>query len=150
MTMKMPPSRRIAELDLSDPHIQARVRRLRALARTLDLAFEIPGTGRRFGLDSVIGLIPGVGDAATAALSGYIVYEAWRLGASRATLGKMLGNIGLDFAAGSIPVLGDLFDFAFKANVRNLRLLGIDVRNPEPGPRRGVANTAPRPSGQAV
>jgi Domain of unknown function (DUF4112) len=104
-----------------------RLARLRMLARLMDNAFQIPGTGVRFGLDSLLGLIPGAGDALTAGVSLYIVYEAAMLGATKRQLALMLGNIALDTAAGSVPVLGDLFDLTFKANILNLRMMGIEV-----------------------
>lgn len=121
--------------DPHDPHtlhdaVSDRVRRiarLRLIARLMDNAIEIPGTGIRFGLDSLIGLIPGAGDAVTAGVSLYIVYEAAKLGATRGQLAMMLGNIAIDTLVGTIPVLGDLFDLTFKANVRNLRMMGIEV-----------------------
>jgi len=77
----------------------------------------------RFGLDSVIGLIPGVGDLSTAAISAYLVYEAKQLGVPKRTLARMLANVGFDFAVGSVPLLGDILDFAFKSNRRNVKLL---------------------------
>jgi hypothetical protein len=104
-----------------------RLARLRFLARLMDSAVAIPGTNIRFGLDSIIGLIPGAGDALSAGVSLYIVYEAAQLGATRKQLTMMLGNIALDTLAGSVPVLGDVFDLTFKANIRNLRMLGIEV-----------------------
>jgi len=99
------------------------VRTARALARVLDSAVGIPGTKLRVGLDAILGLIPGGGDVAAAALSGYIVLTAARRGVPRAVLGRMLLNVLVDTAVGSIPVLGDLFDVAFKSNVRNVELL---------------------------
>ncbi|HET8553049.1 MAG TPA: DUF4112 domain-containing protein [Gammaproteobacteria bacterium] len=99
------------------------MRRLARLAKLLDGEFRIPGTGWRFGLDPLIGLIPGVGDAVSAGLSLWIVIEARDLGAPTGTLMKMLGNIALDFATGLVPVLGDIFDAGFKANMRNVTLL---------------------------
>src|SRR5215212_3013184 len=87
---------------------------VRALARVLDSAVRIPGTNIRFGADSLIGLVPGLGDMAGAVLSGYIVLVATRLGAPTPVVARMLLNIGLDTLAGSIPVLGDLFDVAWK------------------------------------
>lgn len=83
----------------------------------------MPGTGVRFGLDPVLGLIPGAGDVAGAALSGYMVLVARELGASRAVIVRMLANVAVDTAVGAIPVLGDLFDVAWKSNTRNLALL---------------------------
>lgn len=103
------------------------IRRLSRLARLMDVQFRLPGTKFRYGLDGLIGLIPGVGDVAGAAISGYIVLEAKRLGASNWILARMIGNVLIEVVIGAIPVLGDLFDIVFKANVRNLRLLGIGV-----------------------
>lgn len=93
------------------------------LARWMDSRFRIPGTDIRFGLDGLIGLIPGVGDFSTFLVSGYLVLLMARNGASGFVLARMLFNIVLDAALGSIPFIGDLFDFAFKANVANVRLM---------------------------
>ena len=98
------------------------LRRLEALGSLLDSRFRLPG-GFRFGLDPLIGLVPGVGDGISAIVSLYIVLEAYRLGASRGTLARMLLNIGLDLGVGIIPIVGDVADFAFKSNRRNLDLL---------------------------
>ena len=106
----------------------ARIRRLAALSRLLDDSFGIPGTRWRFGLDGLLGLIPGAGDAATAVLSAYIINEARKLGVRRGTLARMLGNLAVDVAVGAVPVIGDLFDVAFKANRRNMRLLVRELR----------------------
>lgn len=108
-------------------------RRLAALARfaeLLDSGIRIPRTQLRFGLDPLIGLIPGVGDAAGAVLAGWILVEAIRLGASRATLVRIAGNIALDAGVGAVPLIGDIFDFAWKANVRNVTLLERHLRDP--------------------
>ncbi len=99
------------------------IERLDRLAHLLDEQFRVPGLGWRFGLDGLLGLIPGVGDAATMLLSLYLVHQAHRLGAPPALIGRMLANVALDTMVGGVPVLGDLFDFAWKANRRNLRLL---------------------------
>lgn len=99
----------------------AALRRLEGLVGLLDDRFRIGGF--RFGLDGLLGLAPGVGDAATGLVAAYVVFEAWRLGASTPTLVRMAANVAIDAAVGSIPVLGDLFDFAWKANRRNLDLL---------------------------
>ncbi|HEX5577408.1 MAG TPA: DUF4112 domain-containing protein, partial [Gemmatimonadaceae bacterium] len=84
----------------------------------------------RFGLDSVIGLIPGVGDLTGAALSGYIVLTAARMGVPSAVLGRMLLNLGLDTLVGTVPLLGDLFDVGFRANTRNAALLDRYLERP--------------------
>ena len=100
-----------------------RLERLRAFARLLDVAIGIPGTNVRFGLDGLLGLVPGVGDGATALISLYLVYEARQLGVPRRKIARMLANVGIDAALGAIPVIGDLFDFVWKANTRNLAIL---------------------------
>jgi hypothetical protein len=84
----------------------------------------------RFGLDPIIGLIPGVGDAAGAVLAGWVLVEAIRLGASRATVVRIAGNIALDAGLGAVPLLGDIFDFAWKANLRNVALLERHLTDP--------------------
>lgn len=99
------------------------IQRLRKLSRLLDNAIAIPGTKFRVGLDPIIGLIPGAGDLVGTALSAYIVIEAARLGVPRSALGKMISNILLESVVGTIPVLGDWFDFAWKANTKNMELL---------------------------
>ena len=103
-------------------------RRVAALAVLLDSAFVVPGTSVRVGLDPLVGLIPAAGDAISAAASLYIVYEGWRLGASRGQVAAMLGNVAIDALAGVVPGLGDVVDMAFKANMRNLAILGITPR----------------------
>lgn len=93
------------------------------LAFLLDDAFRIPGTKIRFGWDTIVGLIPGIGDAATTVIALAPVATAWKLGAGRWLLARMLGNVAIDAVIGSIPVVGDAFDLFFKANRRNARLL---------------------------
>lgn len=101
----------------------ARVKRIRWLAKSLDEAFRVPGTGYRFGWDQIVGLVPGGGDVATGLLASYIVVEAARLGIPRRTLWRMIANVAVDMAVGAVPLAGDLFDFAFKANRKNLKLV---------------------------
>ena len=108
----------------------SQLQRLRVLSHLLDDSLRVPGTGFRFGLDAVIGLVPGIGDATGAALSAYVLVEAGRLGAPRATLLRMAGNVALEAIAGAVPFLGDLFDAGWKANLRNLRLLEAHLANP--------------------
>jgi hypothetical protein len=99
------------------------VRLARLLADLLDRRFTIPGTDIRIGLDPLIGLIPGVGDAAVNLIGFFIVVMAAQLGLPRIVLVRMTGNIAVNAAIGAIPVLGDLFSVWFKSNIRNLRLL---------------------------
>jgi len=106
------------------------LRRARALARALDTAVGIPGTPIRFGLDAILGLIPGGGDLAAAALSGYIILIAVRRDVPPAVLWRMLGNIGIDTVVGSVPIVGDLFDVAYKSNVKNVELLERHMTEP--------------------
>src|SRR3546814_10853128 len=89
----------------------------------LERAFVVPGSNRPFGLDAIIGLIPVVGDVVAALLSGYVIWEARNLGMSKWQLTRMGVNTAIDTALGAIPVAGDLFDFAFRSNTRNLRII---------------------------
>jgi hypothetical protein len=110
--------------DFAQPRSRAaRIARINALATLLDTALVIPGTGVRFGLDAVIGLVPAVGDLVTTLLSLFVVHEAYQLGAPRHLLARMLGNVALDGLFGAVPVVGDAFDVMWRANRRNIRLL---------------------------
>ena len=110
----------------SEPASLAQARRL---AQLLDNSIPLPG-GYRIGWDAIIGLVPGLGDGAGALLSAYIVLQAVRLGASREVLVRMVGNVALEALVGTVPFLGDVFDAAFKSNVRNVRLLERHLENP--------------------
>jgi Domain of unknown function (DUF4112) len=96
---------------------------MRDLARVLDEAIRIPGTNIRIGLDALLGLLPGGGDVAGGLFSGVIILQAARLGVPTSVLARMLGNVALDVVFGAIPILGDVFDVAWRANTRNVRLL---------------------------
>lgn len=110
----------------ASPDPQAAVReRLRRLAWLLDSSIRVPGTRWTVGIDALIGLVPVLGDAAGVLLSSYIVFEAARLGASKGVLARMALNIAVEGLVGAVPLLGDLFDAGFKANQRNIRLLGL-------------------------
>jgi hypothetical protein len=115
--------------DAATPEAAA-VTRLRTLSHYLDSAVRVPGTEYRVGLDPLVGLLPVVGDAPAAAASAYIVAEAAGLGVPRSTLARMVVNLVVDAVFGSIPVVGDLFDAAWKANQRNVRLL--EARRSDP------------------
>jgi hypothetical protein len=97
--------------------------RARTIARLLDSAVGIPGTGIRVGLDPLLGLVPGAGDVAGAVLSGYMILLGARLGAPPATIARMLVNVAVDTVAGTVPLLGDAIDVGWKSNMRNLALL---------------------------
>ena len=97
--------------------------RMRDLARVLDEAVRIPGTNIRIGLDALLGLLPGGGDIAGGVFSGLIILQAARAGAPTPVLGRMLANVAIDVVLGTVPLLGDLFDVAWRANSRNVRLL---------------------------
>jgi len=105
------------------PEEEIALQRVARLAYWLDDRFQIPGTRLRMGLDGLLGLIPGIGDTATALVAAYIVLEAARLGVPKRTLARMIANVGVDYIVGLVPLLGDLGDFAWKANRRNARML---------------------------
>jgi hypothetical protein len=106
------------------PHVAAsRYRRLRHVAVLMDGLVRIPGTKFRLGLNSLIGLPPGAGDAMLTAISLWIVWEGSKLGLPRQKIMRMLGNVAVEAALGSVPVLGDVFDIVWKANLRNLAII---------------------------
>jgi len=102
---------------------RAAVDRLDMLATLFDTAVLIPGTNIRFGLEALLRLWPGVGDAAASMLSLYLLYEASRLGVPRLLIGRMLANVVLEGVLGAVPIAGDAFDVLFRANRRNIALL---------------------------
>jgi len=105
------------------PGQERRLESLRHVSRLLDSAFEVPGTSWRFGLDPIIGLIPGFGDLISPLFTVAILVQAWELGVPKVVQARMLINAGTDTLVGAVPLLGDLFDFAWKANDLNLALL---------------------------
>ncbi|MEQ9354812.1 DUF4112 domain-containing protein [Coleofasciculus chthonoplastes] len=108
------------------------LKRLRRLSHLLDNAIPIPGTPWRFGLDPVLGLLPGAGDFLGTAFSTYIVLEAARIGIPRSLLGQMVINILLDTVIGSVPIVGDIADATWKANAKNIELLETYWDSPQP------------------
>jgi predicted aconitase with swiveling domain len=111
---------------MTEPDIETREERLERLDRLawlLDNSIKVPGTSWRIGIDGLIGLIPGFGDVAGALLSSYVVTEAARAGASMSLILRMGLNVVIETVVGVIPLVGDVFDFAFKANARNVKLL---------------------------
>ncbi|QLK27082.1 DUF4112 domain-containing protein [Natrinema zhouii] len=106
---------------------EAAIKRMRVVAHALDEGVPIPGTNFRVGLDPIVGILPGAGDAAAAGVSLYLVVEAARMDVSQSTLLRMLANIGVDTVIGSVPVLGVIFDAFWKANKWNLKLVLEDL-----------------------
>ncbi|HET9416019.1 MAG TPA: DUF4112 domain-containing protein [Candidatus Limnocylindria bacterium] len=106
------------------------------LAWLLDNSIPVPGTGgRRFGVDAIIGLVPGIGDVASGFLGLLVVWRGSRMGLPRIVVGRMLLNTLLDIAVGAIPVLGDAFDLWFKASTRNLNLMRRHLERPDASTR---------------
>jgi hypothetical protein len=110
-------------LKATGPNRSETVARLDALAKLMDSAIAVPGTRLRIGLDSVIGLVPGIGDLASALISSYIIWEARQLGVPRWKIARMIANTALDTTVGAIPVVGDVLDVFYKSNRRNLKIL---------------------------
>jgi hypothetical protein len=108
----------------------ARPAEVRRLARVLDTAFRVPGTQFRFGVDPLLGILPGIGDVLGGFFSGYILYVGVRAGAPKAVLLRMFFNVAIDTLFGAIPLFGDLLDAGWKANTRNVRLLERYLENP--------------------
>lgn len=97
--------------------------RLESVAKLMDGIFIVPGTNIRIGLDSAIGLLPGVGDLATSCVAAYLIWEAHKLGAPKTLLARMIGNALIDTTIGAVPILGDAFDVMFRSNMKNMALL---------------------------
>lgn len=108
--------------------------RLDGLAKVMDSVIKIPGTEVRIGFDALLGLLPGIGDAVSAAIGSYIIWEAKRLGVSKLTLARMAGNTAIDTVLGAIPLIGDIFDVAFRANMKNVALLRAHLEKRGVGP----------------
>lgn len=98
-------------------------RRIEAMEALLEGLFVLPGTNRRVGLDSLIGLVPVIGDLVTAGMGAWIIWEARNLGMPKWQLARMAGHVGIDTLIGAIPFAGDLFDFLYKSNTKNLRII---------------------------
>jgi hypothetical protein len=114
-----PTDQRIADLKRREETQQ----RLRRIAKLMDSQIRVPVLGLRIGADAVLGLVPGVGDAITGLIGAYLIYEAQRLGIPRSAVLRMVANIVFDTAVGAIPVAGDIWDFFFRANDRNMQIL---------------------------
>ena len=118
----------MAETQTSRPTaLPVEIARLDRLATALDSRYRIPGTGIRFGWDTILGLVPGIGDAASLLPTAYMVWLGHKAGVRAPTLVRMSGNAAIDAVIGTIPILGDVFDVAFKANRRNVELLKSEL-----------------------
>ena len=109
--------------------------RVEALDLLLERSFHIPGTKIPFGLDSIIGLVPVLGDVVTAVMGAYMVWEARNLGMSKWHLIRMTANVGVDTALGAIPLIGDVFDLVWRSNSKNLRIIKKHLDKHHPGTR---------------
>jgi Domain of unknown function (DUF4112) len=116
-----------------EPH--AVRQRVEALELLLERSFHIPGTKVPIGLDSIVGLVPVLGDVVTAAMGAYMVWEARNLGMSKFQLMRMAANVGIDTVLGAIPLAGDLFDFIWRSNSKNLRIIKKHLDKHHPGTR---------------
>lgn len=108
---------------VSPEEIEMSVARLEALAKVMDSIITIPGTNVRLGVDALLGLLPVIGDAISATISSYLIWEAKRLGVSRFLLARMAGNVMIDTVVGAVPLVGDVFDVAYRSNLKNIALL---------------------------
>lgn len=108
-------------------------KRIEAMEHLLERSFSVPGTKIPIGVDSIVGLVPVLGDIITTALGAYIVWEAKNLGMPKWKLWRMAGNVGFDAVLGAVPVVGDAADFLFRSNTRNLRIVKkhLDAHHPE-------------------
>ena len=134
----MPPSTpntdAIFEALVADRNNPAALRkRIETLELLLERSFTIPGINRPVGLDAIVGLVPVVGDVMTAVMGAYIIWEARNLGMPKWKLWRMMGNLGVDTALGAIPLVGDAFDFLFRSNTRNLRIIRKHLDKHHPG-----------------
>ncbi|MFC7499584.1 DUF4112 domain-containing protein [Enterovirga sp. GCM10030262] len=121
-------------------------RRLEAMEGVLERLFVIPGINRPIGLDSIVGLIPVIGDIVTASMGAWLVWEARNLGMSKFDLARMAGNIGVDTLVGAVPLVGDLFDFAFRSNTRNLKIVKRYLDKHHPSTMTVEGETVARPN----
>ena len=126
--------RMAAQLPLGTDAFSVR-QRIEALEKLLEGVFVIPGINRRVGLDSLVGLLPVAGDAITAAMGLYLVWEARNLGLPKWKLWRMAGNVGVDTLIGAVPLVGDLFDFLFRSNTRNLKIIKRHLDKHHPATR---------------
>ena len=107
--------------------------RIEALEHLLERSFVVPGINRPIGLDAIVGLVPVVGDVITAIMGAYLIWEARNLGMPKWKIWRMVGNLGVDTTLGAIPLVGDAFDFLFRSNTRNLKIIKKHLDKHHPG-----------------
>ncbi|WP_234028802.1 DUF4112 domain-containing protein [Pseudoblastomonas halimionae] len=128
------PTRMIPQVPLGrEPHHIRQ--RIEALEYVLERSFTVPGWGRKFGVDALAGLVPIAGDIITGALSAYLVWEARNLGLPKWKLARMAMNVGIDSTLGMVPIVGDAFDFFYRSNSRNLRIVKSHLDKHHPAAR---------------
>lgn len=119
--------------DRTDP--AALRKRIEAMEMILERSFVVPGINRPIGLDAIVGLVPVIGDVITAVMGAYLIWEARNLGMPKWKIARMMGNLGIDTALGAVPLAGDFFDFMFRSNTRNLRIIIKHLDKHHPGSR---------------
>ena len=124
---------RLTRLRSLTPQQEQRLTGLRRIAELLDNAFVVPGTSYRVGLDPILGVLPGLGDLISPLFTIGVLLQARALGVPKVVQGRMMINAGVDALRGTVPVIGDLFDFAWKANAKNLALLELHAREERSG-----------------
>jgi hypothetical protein len=130
---------RLTRLRQLTPQQERRLEGLRRIAELLDNAFRVPGTSYRVGLDPIVGLLPGIGDLISPLFAIGMLLQARELGVPKVVQARMVINVAIDAVVGAVPVLGDLFDFAWKANDMNLSLLELHAREERRGSRGDYA-----------
>jgi hypothetical protein len=130
---------RLTRLRQLTPQQERRLEGLRRIAELLDNAFRVPGTSYRVGLDPIVGLLPGIGDLISPLFAIGMLLQARELGVPKVVQARMVINVAIDALVGAVPVLGDLFDFAWKANDMNLSLLELHAREERRGSRADYA-----------
>ena len=126
---------RVTRLPRSETDRARSIGEVEVLAWLLDNSIPVPGTGRRFGIDALIGFVPVVGDLVSGGIGLYVVWRASRMGLPRIVVARMLVNSAIDFVVGSVPLLGDAFDLWFKANTRNLAIMRRHIERPDTSTR---------------
>jgi hypothetical protein len=135
MTSRMTRVGRVTRLPRPEPDRARSLGEVEMLAWLLDNSIPVPGTGRRFGIDALIGFVPVVGDLVSGGIGLFVVWRASRMGLPRIAVARMLANSAIDIVVGAVPLLGDAFDLWFKANTRNLGIMRRYLERPDASTR---------------